>query len=234
MARNLFDSSLLATARHYVIKAAFVDPSQASGQPDPSQQQGPPPGGDPSQGGGAPPPGPAPGAADVSAQLQAQSANQGSLTEDRVMQMIQGALQGAGGGAGGGAGAMGPNGQPKKKVDVNTEIYQIKKLLIYMLQAQGVTVPPEMLLGDPADDPQAAPGAAAQDPASAGAAPGTQSSAIPAMKPMGGASQALAGGGAQKQSEFLNRGSVMSPSFLETVNQASGLAALIRQANSRN
>jgi hypothetical protein len=239
MSNNLFDPLLLRTARAQV-KQAFVDPSTASGGGgDPSQGGGDPSqgGGDPSQG-GAPPPGGggAPGAADVNAQLQAQAANapQG-LTEDRVMQMIQAAQQGGGmGGGAGGAGAMGPNGMPKKKVDVNTEIYQIKKLLVYMLQTQGVTVPPEMLLGDPADDPQADPNQAAQDPASAGAAPGVQQSSIPPIKPMGGASPALAaggGGGAQKQSQFLNRGSVMNPSFLDTVNQASGLQALIRQAN---
>ena len=240
MARNLFDPLLLTTARQQV-KAAFVDPATAGGGGgDPSQGGGaPPPGGDPSQGGGAPPPGADP-AGDLSTQLQAQAANQPppGLTEDRVMQMIQGAMQGGGGGMGAGGGAgqqMGPNGMPKKKVDVNTEIYQIKKLLIYQLQSQGVTVPPEMLLGDPADDPQAAPGEAAQDPASAGAAPGTQQSSIPPLKPMGGASPALAaaagGGGGQKQSQFLNRGTPIAPSFLETVNRASSLSALIRAAN---
>ena len=235
MPRNLFDPLLLRTARSQV-KAAFVDPATVSGQGgmppggDPAQG-GMPPGGDPAQGGM--PPGAAPGAADVNAQLAMQSAGAGGLTEDRVMQLIQGAMQGGGAG---GAGATGPNGQPKKKVDINTEIYQIKKLLIYLLQLQGATVPPEMMLGDPADDPQAAPGEAASDPASAGAVPGAQQSAIPPMKSMGAANPALAGGGggALKQSEFLNRGSVIAPSFLDTVNQASGLAALIRRANSVN
>jgi hypothetical protein len=107
------------------------------------------------------------------------------LTEERVLQLIQE-------NAGGGAAGAGVDPAAKKKVDVNTEIYHIKKLLVHLMQTLGVEIEPTMLLGDPAEDPQAAPEEVAADPASAGAAP---ESAIQPIQALQGASQALAGGG---------------------------------------
>lgn len=225
---NLFDPQLMAVARDQVTKAAFVDASASGG--DPAAAGGAPTGMDPMamMGGGG-------GPADVSAQMAAAGGGGGALSEDRVKQLIQESMA-AGGGAGatGAGGAVGPNGQPKKKVDVNTEIYQIKKLLIYLLNAQGVQVPPDMMLGDPADDPHADPSEAASDPASAGAQPGAMQSAINAIKPIQGASPAMASGGGEgggeKQSS-LRHGTPVNYSGLQIAKGASALHALIRQAN---
>jgi hypothetical protein len=166
-------------------KTGFVDPAMAGGMP---------PGGAPPAGGadpmaGAMPPMPGMGM-DPAAAGGMPADPAAGLTEERVMQMIQEA--GAGGGA---AGAVGPDGAAKKKVDVNTEIYHIKKLLIHLLDTLGVEVPPTMMLGDPAEDPQATPEQVAADPASAGASP---QSAIAPIQALQGASPdmaAAAGGG---------------------------------------
>ena len=177
------------TAQDQAEKTGFVDPAMASGAP---------PGGAPPAGGmdpmaGAMPPMPAMGA-DPAAMGGDPAAMGGApmgpdpaagLTEERVMQMIQ---QATGGGAGaGGAGASG-----KMKVDVNTEIYHVKKMLALLLENLGIEVPPSMLLGDPADDPQSTPEQVASDPASAGASP---QSAIGPIQALQGASPALAAGG---------------------------------------
>jgi hypothetical protein len=148
------------------------------------------------------------------------------MTPDMVQQMIQQAM--AGGGAAGAAGAPGQ----KKKIDINTEVYQIKKLLVYIMQNMGLSIPPDTLLGDPADDPHSDPAQAAQDPASSAAAPGAMESAIKPMAPMGGASPEMAqgGGGGSKQSAYTLRdeGAGFPASALPSLrNRASALRELI-------
>lgn len=172
-------------------KRGFVDPAMAGGGGAPPM--------DPMAAGGAPPMGPAgappmdPAAAGGMPPVGDPAAG---LTEERVMQMIQ---QAVGGGAGGAGGMM----AGKKKVDVNTEIYHIKKLLAIMMEHLGIEVPPTALLGDPAEDPQASPEEVANDPASAGASP---ESAIKPIEALQGASpqMAAAGGGNGKSAGLLS------------------------------
>lgn len=166
-------------------KTGFVDPAMAGGAPP----GGAPPSGDPMA--GAMPPMPAMGG-DPAAMGGDPAAMGGDpaagLTEQHVQMMIQQAL--GGGGAGAGGAGMGAEG--KKKVDVNTEIYHIKKMLALLLEQLGIEMPPSMLLGDPVDDPQSTPEQVANDPASAGASP---QSAIGPIQALQGASPALAAGG---------------------------------------
>lgn len=188
-------------AQNVAEKRGFVDPAAAAGAAG-----GMPPGGAPPADpmAGAMPPMPGMGADPAAmggdpAAMGGDPAAMGmgadpaaGLTEERVMQMIQEAGAGGSGGAGG-TGEVGPDGQPKpKKVDVNTEIYHVKKLLVYLLENLGLDVPPTMLLGDPAEDPQSTPEQISGDPASAGASP---QSAIAPIQALQGASQSLASGG---------------------------------------
>jgi hypothetical protein len=222
MPNTVFNLQLLQTAHDQLEKAAFVDAAMAGGAAG---------GG---EGGAAPtaspmagpmPPMPAMGPGDPAA--AAPPAAPG-VTPEAVQQMIQQAM--AGGAAGGAAGAAGAPGQ-KKKVDVNTEVYQIKKLLVYIMQNMGLSIPPDTLLGDPADDPHIDPNQAAQDPASAAAAPGAMESSIKPMAPMGGASPEMAqavGGAAEKTSEVRVSGTGFPASSLPTMrNRASALRELI-------
>ena len=252
---SIFDPVLMATARHEVKRAAetlrkqgFVDTATAGGgagagappgmDPAMSAAGGVPgmPMGDPS-GGGA---GGMPMGGDPSGGM---GGGGGGLTEDRVLQLIQQSQQ-AGTGGGGGAGAqMGANGQPKKKVDVGTELYQIKKLLILQMQRNGEEVPPDILLGDPVDDPHAPPEQAQQDPASAGFSGG---SAISPIQPLQAASPALAAGGgsggggggdsggSKKSSSWRNPGNGIDGGFLNLTNSAMAITELIRAANRAN
>jgi hypothetical protein len=173
-------------------KTGFVDPAMAGGGGAPP---GMPPGGAMDPMAGAMPPMPPMGGdpaamgGDPAMMGADPMMGGGGLTEDRVLQMIQ--ENAAGGAAGaGGAGGAGTDAAGKKKVDVNTEIYHVKKLLVYLLENLGLNVPPTMLLGDPAEDPQAAPEEVSGDPASAGASP---ESAIQPIQALQGASQQMAG-----------------------------------------
>jgi hypothetical protein len=257
MRGNVFDDQLLAIADDQVkranaavaelMKGAFVDAQDTQGPGggapggDPGGMPGGMPGGDPAAGGMPTDPMAAmgPAGADPAAM------GGGGMSEDRVRQLIQEsmAMQGGAGGAGGGAGALGPNGKPKMKVDVNTEIYHVKRLLVAMMNYFQIPVSPDILLGDPAEDPYAAPGEAASDPASAGASPGA--SAIPPIKPMGGASPALAagggggggdasmGGGGQKMGQYYDNGGPIAEQLVTMSSRSSAIAELVRQANSR-
>jgi hypothetical protein len=129
-----------------------------------------------------------------------------------------------------------PAAPAKMKVDVNTELYHIKRMLVYLLQSMGQSVPPDMLLGDPAEDPYAEPGKAQNDPASAAASPGAMESAIKPIDPMQGASPAMAqGGGQPKQAYWENGGGYGSESHARSQqavtklnNGVDALRALIR------
>lgn len=255
---NIFDQQLFKIASAQVTEAgrlfgelqkvSFVDPSAAQGG-DPAAQGG---GGG---GGGLDPNAAAAAMAPDSAQMQGvmgQPGGGGALTEDRVLQLIQQSQQagmaggGMAGGMAGGAGAMGPGGKPKMKIDVNTEIYHVKRLLVGLYNALGLSVPADTLLGDPAEDPYATMQEAQQDPASAAAAPGALESSIKPIQPIRGAAPQAAGGGAQgagaagggggseKTSSLLREdGHAVPQSFGPSplVGQAHALAALIAQVN---
>ena len=153
------------------------DPAAAGGAPpmDPATGGMPP---DPMAGGSMPPPDPMAGGAMV--------------TPDMVKQMIQDAMSQNGGGGGGMA-------SPKKKIDVNTEMYQIKKILVLMASAMGMQLPPTILLGDPAEEPTPPP---TSDPAASSGAPAPPS-IIPPIDPMAAAGPGMeAPGGAPKQGSF--------------------------------
>lgn len=172
-------------------KASFLDPSGfAGGGPGgPGEAPGGAPGGDPSAAGG--------GGGDPS------GGGGGGMSPDQIVQLVQTAVgqamqqQGGAAGAGGAPAAGGA----KKKVDVNTEVYQIKKMLAMLFNYLNIPIPAHMLLGHPADDPDAQ--AMAQQEQGGGQAP---QSAIQPIEGMGAANPQLAaasggGGGGMKQSE---------------------------------
>lgn len=225
---RFINPELVAIARDQVKKAAAAEKAAFVGDP---ASGGMPPGGDPAAmggdpaaGGGMPPPGMDPAAAGGMPPPASGSPTGdvgGGLTEQRVMEMIQQASGGAGAG-------MGPGG--KKKVDVNTEIYQIKRILVKLLSTLGVQVEPDMLLGDPAEDPRTPPGEAASDPASSAAQPGALESAIKPIDAMQGASPQLAQGGGEKQAQLRSPGTAFSPDALPRMrDKASALRTLIQR-----
>jgi hypothetical protein len=118
----------------------------------------------------------------------------GGISKEEIQAMISEALaaQGAGTGDPAAGGAAGAGGGKKMKVDVNQEIYQIKKLLVMLFEQAGIDVPANLLLGDPAMDPHAPADAAAKDPLSAGASPEQPGgSSIPPIAPIQGAGPEL-------------------------------------------
>lgn len=216
MRKNIFNTELLKLAKQVVLeKEAFV-PGDPTGGAGPG---GMPPGGmppaagmDPSMAGGAPPAGDpaAAGAPPVDA----------PPSRDEIQQMIQQAVQQAGGGA-----AAGPGG--KKKVDINTEIYHVKHLLVQLVGMLGGQIDPKVLMGDPAENPHAAPEEAAADPASVAAAPGALQSAIQPIKPIGGASPEMAQGG--KTASVRSPGEGLDESQMPVLrDKASALLYLLR------
>lgn len=223
-------------------KEAFTPPASAGGDPsggpggppgaDPSAMGAPPPGMDPSAGGGQPPPSPDPSG--------------GSLDPNMLTQMITQAVQSAMGGMGGqpgqgGPGAMGAGGKPMKASleTVGMDIFQVKKLVMSMMNAMGLPLPQDILDGpnrDPSTGLPMMPGQAgstsdpsqmaaqAQQQQPQGQAPGAaggqqQGSAIPPVSPM-----QPAGPGA----EATKSGNIMT-----TINKAIALEALF-SALSRN
>jgi len=229
--KTLFNTELLHIARDQVSKAASLN--KGAFVPAGPAAEGAPMA-DPMAGAMPPMPGIAPGdpaamaAADPAAMAAVDPAAAGSpagdvggsVTETRVQQMIQQALQQ--GGAGGPA---------KKKVDLNTEVYHIKRMLVQLLQSLGQQVDPSMLLGDPAEDPYASPEEAAGDPASAAAQPGAMQSAIKPPEPIQPASPELAQGESQKKAASLRSPGVgiSYPSRLPQMrDKAAALRALIQ------
>lgn len=157
----------------------------------------------------------------------------GGIDPMLIRSIVQEVMAATGGGAGGAGGA---GGEKKMKVDVNQEIYQVKKLLVMIAEAMELPIPASMLLGDPAQDPHVPPEQAAQDPMSSAA----QNSAIQPIQPMGAASPALAGGGgggaeqakaAYTQDIEIHRGhAVSTPSSLENMSKsARGTLALLNR-----
>lgn len=251
---SIFNPELLKFARQHVqeAKRAFIDPAMAGGggggaagaagadpmaapmppMPamgmDPAAAGGAPPGGDPAAGGAPPIP-------DAGAPAGGDSVSRAEF--DMLMQKVDQAL--AGGGAGAGKGE-------KMKVDVNTEIYHIKKLLTQIAGELGMKIPPQMLLGDPAMDPEVPPEQAAQDPHSVAA---SQGSAIGPIEPVGAASPALAAGGgaggggggeAPKSASAepwnvdtaqAERGQEVPSGLVQQSNKAAALAAQLRHVN---
>jgi len=187
---TIFNPELVGIAKHQVEKAAgqrptfvlapakqaFVDPMAAGGG-DPAMGGMPPPAADPMM--GAMPPMPGMGADPMAA---GGSAMGPGGVEERLAKLE------AGGAAGG---AAGEDGMKKPKVDVNTEIYHIKKMLAKLLSSMGIQMDATDMLGDPAEDPEVPPEEAAQDPFSAA----SQQSSIGAIGPVEGASPAMMGGG---------------------------------------
>ena len=169
--------------RRLLLKMAFVDPSAAAGGGAPPM--------DPSMmgmgGGGAPPMDPAMLGA-LSGGAAAPGSEAGGLTEERVRQIVQEAVAQMGGSGGGSSSGSGGS---KKKDDLATELHQIKKLLIYLMQASGLQLPPDFLLDD---GEAAAPAAASASSASTPPLPQTVPGAIPPIEPIRPASSVLVGG----------------------------------------
>jgi hypothetical protein len=239
MSDSVFNPELLKYARELAAKAAgsktgFVDPAMAGGG------GGAPPGGDPmAAGGAAPMAGPMPpmppmGGDPAAAGGDPMAAGGGDPMADlqpMIQQAVQQAMAAQGGGAGGGGGE-------KMKVDVNTEVYHIKKLLTRIAGELGITIDPQMLLGDPAMDPEVPPEQAAQDPQSVAAG---QGSSISGIAPIQGASPALAaaggaaGGGeaAPKAASWEHeQGRECDRGIVKQTNQASALLAQLRALGS--
>lgn len=231
---SFFNKELVHIAKDQVSKAAALDKEGFVPPPDPSGGAGgagappgaPPaaPAGDPSGGGD-----PAAAGGGMPGMDPSQSAPPadpaGGMSEARVMQMIQQAMQ-----AGGAGGA-------KKKVDVNTELYHIKRLLVQLIGMMGGSVDPKMLLGDPAEDPYAKPEEAANDPASAAAQPGALESAIKPPEAMPAASPQLAqGGGDGKSASLRSPGEGVAKSQLPQIrDKAAALRIMIsKNANPRD
>jgi hypothetical protein len=237
MSDSVFNPQLLKYARQITAKAAgdkagFVDPAMAGGG-------GAPPGGDPAAAGGAAPmAGPMPPMPGMGPDpAAAGGAPPGGDPMADIQPMIEAAVQQALAAQGGGAGAGGAGaGGQKMKVDVNTEIYHLKKMMAMLMDQLGVQVPPTMLLGDPADDPQVPPGEAAKDPASAAAG---QGSAIGPIDPIQGASPALAaaggggGGAAPKAAEWEHdQGLEVDSQIVRQTNQAAALLSQLQALSS--
>lgn len=194
---NLFDKNLLARA-----KRAFVDASNASGQPggDPAAAGGMPAGGDPSMAGGdpsaagAPPPDPSAGgggSGDVTA-LQAQ------------VQAMQQQMATMGGGAAGGGGV-----EPvKPKVDVNVVLLQLLKMVAKICDSMGIQIPLSDMVATSADLTGMAQQSEQGSVDPSGAA-GGGASPIPPIQPMQGA--AMPGGGQSKSSSVGYSGSIYHP-----------------------
>lgn len=156
-------------AEHYVTrnKSAFVDPATAAGAAppeDPAATGGAPPM-DPSMGGGAPPMDPSMmgGAPPMDPAMAGGGGDPALKAELEAVKQQLAQLQSGGGTAGAAGKPM------KPKVDINTEIYQVKKLLVILMNQLGASIPPDLLLGDPAQDPAIPPEQAAQDPLSSAA-----------------------------------------------------------------
>ena len=232
MTHTIFNPELLGIATHQVHKSAglaapatplltsakqgFVDPMAAGAGGDPAAMGGmPPPTADPMA--GAMPPMPAMGGDPMAGAM-----GPGGV-EERLAKLE---AMGAGGGEGG---AMGEPGK-KPKVDVNTEIYHIKKMLAKLLGSMGIQMDATDMLGDPAEDPEVPPEEAAQDPHSSA----SQQSTIGAIEPIGAASPALAaaggggGGGAPMPGGAPKAASV---GLRTMTNKAGALAAVLRQAH---
>lgn len=220
-------------------KASFVDPATATGGGgagagvDPMAGAMPPMpamGADPAAAGGDP-------AAMAGGAPPLEEGGGTGVTADEVRQIVQEAMMMQGGGAGGTGGA---GGDGKMKVDVNTEIYHIKKLLTQIAGELGISIDPRMLLGDPANDPAIPNTEAAKDPDSAAASMlgGMPGSAISQIDPVQGASPALAGADAAKAAEEkaaaafkLNHGQPFAVTGIQdTVTRAAALAAVINSA----
>lgn len=220
MASSIFNPELFSIARDRVQKSAgrsqvlfpnkqaFVDPAMAAGGM-------PPGGGDPAAAAMAGPMPPMPGMPPEGD--PAASAMGGGGMEERLAK-IEAAI------ANGGAGGAGGEGMKKPKVDVNTEIYHIKKMLAKLLGTLGVQMDATDMLGDPAEDPEVPPEEAAQDPHSAA----SQQSSISTIGPIQGASPALAaaGGGASPGAPPQK-----SAGWQGFTNKASALASVLRRAN---
>lgn len=193
MPESIFNNALMSMA-HDRTKRAFVDPSSAGGGDPAASAMAQPMPPMPAMGGEDPAAMAGGVAADPAAGGAAPPAAGGGVSIDEVKALVEQMLMQQGGMGGEG---MKPE---KPKVDVNTEIYQIKKLLVQIADHAGMSVDPNMLLGDPAQDPAIPQEQAAQDPASSAATEAGQGigSAIGTIDPMQGASPALAaaGGGA--------------------------------------
>lgn len=217
-----------------VSKESFVDPAMAAGggvppmdpamagggmPMDPAMMGGAPPM-DPAMMGGAPPMDPS-----LAGAAPPAGGGGGGMTPEDVKAIVQEVMaqQGAGGQQGGG--------EKKMKVDVNQEIYQIKKLLALMAEELGIPVPPTLLLGDPAQDPHIPDSEAAKDPLSAASA-SQPKSAIPPIEPMPAASPALAAG-AEGKSASVHRGHAVDmqvPTARQTTDKARALLAQLNAA----
>lgn len=223
---TIFNPELLKIAHVQVNKEAFVDPAAASagGMADPMAGAMPPmPGMGGAEAGGDPLAAGAPPPADPLADPLAGAAPEAGagVTADEVRAIVQEAVAGLGG-----AGGAGGAGGEKMKVDVNTEIYHIKKLLVRMAGELGIKIDPQMLLGDPASDPAVPMEQAAQDPESAAASMAGSSS----INPIGGiqgASPALVTGEGQKAASSLEHGHAFDDTGLQINNDKA--AALLRQ-----
>lgn len=244
------NGELLRLARTKVAKAAsiepnsklsFVDPTTATGAAGPGAAAAAPVAGAmPPMPGMGPDPAAAGGgeAAVGMPPEEGAAAEGGGVTAAEVEQIVSRLLASQGGGAGGGNG----EGNAKPKVDVNTEIYHIKKLLTRMASELGIQIDPQMLQGDPADDPAVPNTEAAKDPESAAASMMGQS-AINPIEPMQGASPALAaagGGGGETakaaDASWENGRPYESPDFepqstwVATTSKAAAIASLLRNA----
>lgn len=195
---SLFNPRLLSLAKEQLYKQA--EHEKRAFTPTAAMMGGGGGGGDPAAAGGGDP-----------AAAAAQAAPQGppALTAADVQQIVQQQLSQQGGGAGGAAGGQ------KKKVDVNTEIYQIKKLLVMLIQYLDIPIPAHMLLGNPAEDPDAQNMAAAsgggqpdpsQQPGGLGM-PGVGNNMTNLGDPSAMAPPGMSGmaGGASKQSAYAAR-----------------------------
>lgn len=237
MSESIFNPELLAIARDQAVKAAgtpvspvltsvfgkeaFVDPATA-GAADMAAMGG--------AAGGAPPPmdpmaagpmaGPMPPMPEMG--VGAESGLGPGSVEERLAKLE----------AGGGGAAVGEDAAKKPKVDVNTEIYHLKKMMAKLLNALGIQMDATDMLGDPAEDPEVPPGEAAQDPHSAA----SQTSSISPIQPVEGASLGLAaagGGEAEpaKAAGYSGNGIARPiPQTLRMSNRAAAMATVLRQA----
>lgn len=163
--------------------AAPMDPAQAAAMQGGQGPTGAPPAGDPAAGGdpNAAPADPAAGGGGD--QMGAIMAALGQM-QQQIMALQQGGGAAAGGAGAGGAGAAA--GGIKPKIDVNTEIMQIKHMMAKICDALGIQLSAAEMVATPDKLNQMA----AQQQAPAGE-PAAQS-AIQPVQPMGAASPQLA------------------------------------------
>lgn len=234
----MFNNTLLELAR-YTLQRQLSEKQAFQPPVDPSTG-GPPPGG-----GGGPTAGGDPSSTmpmDPTAMAAAAGGGGGGLDPETIRSIIRQEMA-AGGGGGGAGGAGGGAGGKPVKADINTvanDIFQVKKILTYLMNMFQIPLPPEIIDGpnrDPATGaalPPNTPGSTS-DPNQQTQQPSTPPSAIKPIEAMQAAMPQDAGGvktSADEKSFKLGE-EARNLSFEDIYNRAVALTKLAQSLKAR-